>query len=71
MTTVRPRWQWELLAADGAERDRPASPVFLTRFDAEQWLGEHWRALRHQGVARVVLRHGEDAVPPAVDLPAA
>ena len=69
MTPVRARWQWQLLTADGAECDRPGSPVFLERFDAEQWLGEHWRALRRQGVARVVLRNGEDDVPPVIDLP--
>lgn len=66
---VRPRWQWRLLGADGADVDRPGSPVFLTRFDAEQWLGEHWRVLPGQGVHRVVLQNEEGDVPPVVDLP--
>ncbi|WP_136519742.1 MULTISPECIES: hypothetical protein [Cellulomonas] len=55
--TVRPRWRWRLLAAAGGELDRPTSPVFLARFDAEQWLGEHWRGLAAQDVRTVVLEH--------------
>ncbi|WP_308439190.1 hypothetical protein [Cellulomonas chitinilytica] len=38
------------------------SPVFTTQFDAEQWLGEHWRSLAQQGVHSVALVHdGEQA----------
>ena len=40
---MRPRWQWQLLDDTGVELDRPSSPVFTARFDAETWLGEHWR----------------------------
>lgn len=67
---VRPRWRWRLVAADGTDVERPGSPVFLARFDAEQWLGEHWRALAGQGVARVVLQHDSEDLPPGIDLPA-
>lgn len=67
---VRPRWQWRLVAADGTVVDRPGSPVFLARFDAEQWLGEHWRALAGQGVHRVVLQHDSEDLLPGIDLPA-
>ncbi len=66
---VRPRWQWRLV--DAAERtlDRPGSPVFLARFEAEQWLGEHWRSLAGQGVRRAVLQHDGQDQPPGVALP--
>ena len=67
---VRPRWQWRLVAADGTDVERPGSPVFLARFDAEQWLGEHWRALAGQGVHRVVLQHDSEDLSPGIDLPA-
>ncbi|MBO0900094.1 hypothetical protein J1G43_08980 [Cellulomonas sp. zg-ZUI22] len=67
---VRARWQWRLEDAGGLTVDRPGSPVFLARFEAEQWLGEHWRALAGQGVRRVVLQLGEDDVPPVIELPA-
>lgn len=57
MVSVRPRWEWVLLGADGAPADRPVGPVFTARFDAEQWLGEHWRSLAAQQVASVQLVH--------------
>ncbi|MBO3086937.1 hypothetical protein [Cellulomonas dongxiuzhuiae] len=67
---VRPRWQWRLVAADGTDVERPGSPVFLARFEAEQWLGEHWRALARQGVRRAVLQNDGADLRPAVELPA-
>ncbi|UZN01688.1 hypothetical protein [Cellulomonas sp. S1-8] len=67
---VRPRWQWRLVDADDATVDRPGSPVFLARFEAEQWLGEHWRALAGQGVRRAVLQNDGADLPYGVDLPA-
>ena len=70
MTIERPRWHWLLVDGDGRGVDRPGSPVFLARFEAEQWLGEHWRALAGQGVRRAVLQQGEEPVLPGVDLPA-
>lgn len=58
--TVRAAWDWELLDLAGEVVDRPISPAFGNRFDAEGWLGEHWRRLAEQGVATAQLRnHGE------------
>ncbi len=62
---MRPQWQWDLTGPDGAALDRPLSPVFSTRFDAEEWLGAQWRTLRDQGVGGALLRHEGLAVPPA------
>ena len=70
MSLVRPRWQWRLEDAGGLPVDRPGSPVFLARFEAEQWLGEHWRALAGQGVRRAVLQNDGTELSPAVELPA-
>lgn len=70
MTGVRPRWQWRLVGVTGEPVDRPGSPVFLARFEAEQWLGEHWRALAGQGVRTAVLQHDGQDLPPVVELPA-
>ncbi|WP_410905837.1 hypothetical protein [Puerhibacterium sp. TATVAM-FAB25] len=67
---VRPEWEWALTDA----ADRPASgtlsPVFTVQFDAEQWLGEHWRALAGAGVARAQLLHRGEPAGPAVRFPA-
>lgn|GEM_PF-884952 len=68
MTALRPQWAWELAGAGGAVLDRPLSPVFATRFDAEEWLGMHWRTLRDQGVRTAVLRNDGTTVPPVHDL---
>ncbi|WP_233571449.1 hypothetical protein [Cellulomonas triticagri] len=68
MSTLRPSWAWEMAGAGGAVLDRPVSPVFTARTDAEEWLGMQWRALRDQGVRTVVLRHEGALVPPVHDL---
>ncbi|GEL48130.1 hypothetical protein KQI48_10495 [Cellulomonas hominis] len=68
MTALRPQWAWELTGARGEVLDRPLSPVFPTRFDAEEWLGLQWRALRDQGVHGAGLRNDGAAVPPVHDL---
>lgn len=65
---LHPQWVWELAGASGEVLDRPLSPVFGTRFDAEEWLGAHWRTLRDQGVRTVVLRNDGVLVRPAYDL---
>lgn len=60
-----PRWAWQLEDADGVALDRPLSPVFTTQFDAEEWLGEHWRELARQSVVTVRLLHdGAQATAP-------
>lgn len=68
--TLRPPWSWEMTAASGVVLDRPVSPVFAARVDAEEWLGMQWRVLRDQGVHAVVLRFDGTTVPPAHDLTA-
>ena len=67
---MRPRWEWRLEDESGVALDRPTSPVFDARYDAEEWLGDHWRALAEQGARRVVLLNEGAAVPPAIPLPA-
>lgn len=69
---MRPQWEWQLAGPDGTVLDRPLSPAFTTRYDAEEWLGAQWRTLRDQGVASVVLRNEGTLVPPAhpLDVPA-
>ena len=62
--TTRPAWDWDLLDAQERVVDRPVSPAFTSRFDAEAWLGETWRQLAAQGVAAARLaHHGEPAAP--------
>ena len=46
-----PQWAWQFTSSDGATLKQPISPTFPSRFDAEAWLGEHWRALAADGVA--------------------
>ncbi|WP_454050362.1 hypothetical protein [Cellulomonas sp. Marseille-Q8402] len=65
---LRPQWAWELTGESGTVLDRPVSPVFTTRFDAEEWLGLQWRALRDQGVRSLVLRNDGTLVTPVYDL---
>lgn len=48
---ARTSWDWQYLDAQERLLDRPLSPAFTTRFDAEAWLGEHWQSLAAQGVA--------------------
>ena len=45
------------------------SPVFTTQYDAEQWLGEHWRTLAAQGVHAVRLLHEGTQATPTLTLP--
>ena len=68
MTAARPAWEWELLDRAEAVLDRPLSPAFSTRFDAEEWLGLHWRQLAEQGVAAVRLVHDGRSAAPSLPL---
>lgn len=62
-----PRWVWAFDDAAGNELAEPVSPVFTTQFDAETWLGEHWRSLSAQGSRRARLLHdGEPASAPVL-----
>lgn len=67
---VRPEWEWALTDAAGRAVSGTLSPVFTVQFDAEQWLGEHWRALAAAGVVRARLLHRGEPAGPAVQLPA-
>jgi hypothetical protein len=59
MTPDAAPWTWRLLDAAGQPFEE-SPPRTHTRFDAEAWLGEHWRALAGRGAARaVLLRDGE------------
>lgn len=63
----RVRWEWQLLDAEDRVLDRPLSPAFTNRFDAEAWVGETWRDLAAQGVAAAQLLH--DASPVGATIP--
>ncbi|GAB3169153.1 hypothetical protein GCM10027059_33460 [Myceligenerans halotolerans] len=67
-TPIRPRWEWALYDDDdGTRLPEPVTPVFTSQFDAEQWLGEHWRSLAETGVTSAQLHHEGDPVGPRVD----
>jgi hypothetical protein len=61
-------WIWRLETADGTaanpaeSAESPAQPVHPTQSDAETWLGESWRRLASEGVARASLYHENDRV---------
>ncbi len=58
----RAQWTWDLRSASGATVDRPLSPTFTSRFDAEAWLGEHWHRLAGERVVAAQLRDGDRPV---------
>lgn len=61
---TRVQWEWRFVDAGEAALEQPQSPAFTTRFDAEAWLGEHWRHLATQGVvAAQLLQQGAPAAP--------
>lgn len=63
-------WTWRYEAEGGAPVDpaeapaaeAPVAEAFPTQADAETWLGENWRELRHAGVFQVSLLDGERVV---------
>jgi len=62
---IRAQWEWAFDDAEGRLLDRPISPVFSNQYDAEQWLGEHWRDLARQETAVARLMHdGTQAAAP-------
>ncbi len=67
-TTERAQWHWTFTDRGGATPDRPISPVFTNRFDAEAWLGEHWRGLAADRVADAQLLCDDEPVGPRVAL---
>ena len=66
---LRPQWEWRFDGADTEALRNPVSPVFTTQYDAEQWLGEHWRTLAAQGVHAVRLLHEGLQATPTLTLP--
>lgn len=49
-------WSWQFLDRAGEPFDDAATAAgFLTRADAETWLGENWRELAEDGVRAVTL----------------
>lgn len=65
---IRPQWEWALDDADARQLSEPVTPVFTAQYDAEQWLGEHWRELAELGAARVRLLHDGTQAAPSVEL---
>lgn len=63
---IRPRWEWTLHDDEGALPE-PPTPVFTSQFDAEQWLGEHWRSMAGAGATSAQLHHDGEPVGPRVD----
>lgn len=64
----RAQWTWQLLSTAGTALDRPLSPTFTSRFDAEAWLGENWRRLTAENVSAAQLRDGDRSVGLVVQL---
>lgn len=60
-------WTWQFVDASGIPVSETA-PDATTRFDAEAWLGEHWRAIAGRGAARGVLLRAGEPVGPGVEL---
>ena len=60
-------WTWRFLdpAGDAVEESAPEAD---SRFDAEAWLGEHWRAIARRGAARAVLLRDGEPVGPSPEL---
>ena len=65
---IRPQWEWALDDADGRRLSTPVTPVFTAQYDAEQWLGEHWRELAAAGAAQASLLHDGKQAAPGVEL---
>ncbi|GAA1739384.1 hypothetical protein GCM10009809_38540 [Isoptericola hypogeus] len=65
---IRPRWEWAVDDATGGAVPDVTSPVFTTQYDAEQWLGEHWRELAAAGATVARLLHDGAQATPGVEL---
>jgi hypothetical protein len=60
-------WTWRFLDAGGTVLNEWA-PQAQSRFDAELWLGEHWRSLAERGVERARLLYDGAAVGAEIEL---
>ncbi|WP_277213120.1 hypothetical protein [Isoptericola croceus] len=65
---IRPRWEWALEDDTGRRLEPSLSPVFTAQYDAEQWLGEHWRQLAGSGAVVATLLHDGAQATPAIEL---
>ncbi|NOV99116.1 hypothetical protein [Isoptericola halotolerans] len=65
---IRPRWEWALADQEGRRLEPSLSPVFTTQYDAEQWLGEHWRRLAGAGAVSATLLHDGAQATPVIEL---
>lgn len=65
---IRPQWEWALDDAEGRRMAEPVTPVFTTQYDAELWLGEHWRSLAAAGAVAASLLHDGNQATPSVEL---
>ncbi len=50
-------WLWHFEKADGTTVTDPVSPAFTNQFDAEYWLGAHWRNLVRDHIGNAKLMH--------------
>jgi hypothetical protein len=55
-----PSFTWILKAANGAEMR--ASEAFVSKEEAEAWMGAEWSALAAEGADRVVLMDDDELV---------
>lgn len=65
---INPQWEWALDDAEGRRLAEPVSPVFTAQFDAEAWLGEHWRTLAASGAVTARLLNDGNQATPSVEL---
>ncbi|WP_029253606.1 hypothetical protein [Paraoerskovia marina] len=65
---MTPRWVWEYSTHTGTGA-LPPSPAFVSRFDAEEWLGAHWRDLARRGVTQAQLLRDGLVVTTPIPLP--
>lgn len=61
-------WVWHFERADGTAVTDPVSPAFTTQFDAESWLGAHWRNLIRDQIRSAKLMHGGVQATPTLEL---
>jgi hypothetical protein len=59
---TRAQWEWVFSDVAGQRMDRPLSPAFTSRYDAEAWLGEHWRRLADERVVHAQLWSDDSVV---------
>ncbi len=61
-------WEWSFEKSGGTTVTEPVSPAFTTQFDAENWLGAHWRNLVRDQIVNAKLMHGGEQATATLDL---